>query len=457
MADRVNRLHGRYGLHGEGDSNGDDADETDADNGVEGRLSVQPRDPPRVAPQTDPVPPPGGVGWGTWYSSLRHAISRVRAGLIDWMRRETYVPAWLPESLRRMSTGYVAAIVGQIVAALVTLQLIDHLPAFALQSALAYLVVVCAAIIFGAGPGVVATLVAAALLEYVVLPPHFVWDLDLDHLVNVLLYLLVGISTVVLITRMLRAVRIANAATQRMEDLLSITGHELRTPLAGIKTSVQLAERRARTLHHRALSGDAPSLDPHALEDVLVPLATADRQVERLNELITDLLDTSRIRTGTFRLEPRRCDLGEIVREVVEEQRAQHPDRTIALEVPQGEPVPVVADPLRIAQVLSNYLTNALKYSKADQPVVVGLARVGEQVRVWVRDHGPGLPEEEHGRVWEMFHRAPGVEVQNGPRVSLGLGLPISRAIVERHGGEVGLRSAPGRGSTFSFTLPLAR
>jgi signal transduction histidine kinase len=456
MADRLNGPRRVHGVHGHGDADEADADEADAgeadaDDGIDERM--RPRDPP----QSDLTPAARGHGWRARYSSVRHAISHARAGLIDWMRRETYVPAWLPAPLRRMSTGYVAAVVGQIVAALVTLQLIDHLPAFALQSALAYLVVVCSAIIFGAGPGVVATLVAAALLEYIVLPPHFGWDLDLDHLINILLYLLVGISTTALITRMLRAVRIANAATQRMEDLLSITGHELRTPLTGIKTSVQLAERRARALHHRALAGGTPSLDPHALEDVLVPLATADRQVERLNELIMDLLDTSRIRTGTFRLEPRQCDLGEIVREVVEEQRAQHPDRTIELETLPGEPVPVVADPLRIAQVLSNYLTNALKYSKADQPVVVGLARAGEQARVWVRDRGPGLPEEEHGRVWEMFHRAPGIEVQNGPRVSLGLGLPISRAIVERHGGEVGLRSAPGRGSTFSFTLPLAR
>jgi signal transduction histidine kinase len=87
--------------------------------------------------------------------------------------------------------------------------------------------------------------------------------------------------------------------------------------------------------------------------------------------------------------------------------------------------------------------------------VQVGLAVVGSQARVWVSDQGPGLPAAEQERIWERFHRAQGVEVQYGTGVGLGLGLSISRTIIEHHQGQVGVESAPGKGSTFWFMLPL--
>ncbi len=118
--------------------------------------------------------------------------------------------------------------------------------------------------------------------------------------------------------------------------------------------------------------------------------------------------------------------------------------------------MPVVADADRLGQVVTNLLTNALKYSPPDRPVNIDLAVDERQVCVTVRDEGSGLPREEQDRVWEPFHRVPGIEAQGGAKGSLGLGLYICKTIVELHGGRVGVESEEGKGSTFWFTLALA-
>jgi signal transduction histidine kinase len=146
------------------------------------------------------------------------------------------------------------------------------------------------------------------------------------------------------------------------------------------------------------------------------------------------------------------------VREQVEARRVTAPDRTIRLRAPAGgEPVPVKADADRIGQVVTNYLANALKYAPPDRPIYVSVEEQKDCARVAVRDAGPGIPKAEQSHVWELFHRAAGLAPQGDPmQGSLGLGLFISKAIIEAHGGKVGVKSAEGKGSTFWFTLPLS-
>jgi signal transduction histidine kinase len=175
--------------------------------------------------------------------------------------------------------------------------------------------------------------------------------------------------------------------------------------------------------------------------------------VERLQRLVDDLVDVSRIHAGKLELRPSQAELVAIVRNVVEEQEQAAPERTISFHCSADLSVPVYADARRIEQVVANFLTNALKYSPADQPIDIGVEVEPQQVRVWVRDHGPGLSLDEQEHIWERFHQVKAIQVQTGGGVGLGLGLYISRMIIEHHQGGIGVESAPGRGSTFWFTL----
>jgi signal transduction histidine kinase len=158
-------------------------------------------------------------------------------------------------------------------------------------------------------------------------------------------------------------------------------------------------------------------------------------------------------------------DVTELVRERVDEQRRMHPGRRIDLRIAlpaERARVTVRVDADRIGQVLDNYLSNALKYSPDEAPVVVTLAVQDDAdssgipwTRVAVKDAGPGLAPEAQRQIWERFYRVPGVEVQSGSGIGLGLGLYISREIIARHGGRVGVDSVLGQGATFWFDLPL--
>ncbi|MGZ3666680.1 MAG: ATP-binding protein, partial [Ktedonobacterales bacterium] len=241
-------------------------------------------------------------------------------------------------------------------------------------------------------------------------------------------------------------------AKRRMDEFLSIASHELRTPLTVIKANVQLLTRRIRQA-----TETAPSTAPLMTKMRITPefLDRTLRQVNRLDRLVNDLLDISRIEAGRLTLRTERFDLRVVVREAVEEQRSAWIDRAITLDLPDT-PLSVDADVDRIGQVVTNYLINALKYSPPDQQVAVSVAAKGGVARVAVRDRGPGLTEEQREHIWERFSRVSGIEVQSGSFIGMGLGLHISKTILERHGGANDVESRPGQGSTFWFTLPLA-
>ncbi len=236
-------------------------------------------------------------------------------------------------------------------------------------------------------------------------------------------------------------------ANRRMDAFLALASHELKTPLTSISGNIQLAERRL----DQAVEGHVVRAT-----DLAPLLGRARRNLKRMDRLVDDLLDMSRIQADHLQLRLDRYDLAAVVRDAVDERRQLDPTRAIRLELPAESPIPMRADGERIGQVVLNYLTNALKYAPPERSIDVGVRVEGAEARVWVRDEGPGLSDADQRHIWDRFYRVKGVEHQSGSSVGLGLGLYISKTIVERHGGRVGVESAPGAGATFWFTLPLA-
>ncbi len=235
------------------------------------------------------------------------------------------------------------------------------------------------------------------------------------------------------------------ASIRQMGEFLSLVSHELRTPVTALKTLVQLLARQAEHA--------APESEPERVRRSKL-LQRAEQQIDRINRLIEDLLDLSRLRAGKLELRLERGDLGAWAQDVVQGEMLAYPGRQILFEPATG-PLLVLADPDRISQVLLNYLSNALKYAPATQPISVRVRQVEAWARVEVQDNGPGIPAEEQAHIWELFHRVPGIEVVSGAGVGLGLGLHLCKSLIERHGGQVGVESAPGAGACFWFTLPL--
>jgi signal transduction histidine kinase len=228
----------------------------------------------------------------------------------------------------------------------------------------------------------------------------------------------------------------ANAAK---DTFLSIVSHELKTPLTSLKGKAQLLRRQVE----RAAS----------TEVICQGLLDMERSIRRMEVLVNDLLDTSLIETNMFVLHRRRCDMVELCRHLIDEYTAGV-GPTLTFES-LGEPVEAEVDVNRISQVIINLLSNARKYSPKGAPITITLQQVGYEAIISVRDIGIGIPGEMLPHIFEPFYRVPGIEVQTGSAVGLGIGLYISRKIVERHGGHIDVQSSPGEGSTFSLVLPM--
>lgn len=237
---------------------------------------------------------------------------------------------------------------------------------------------------------------------------------------------------------------------EHLEAGIAHAVHELRGPLTTVTLGMQVAER-----HLGSKSGDGVTDDSepgHAARATSV-LNLAHRSVATAGRLLEDLTDTVRMRTGIVEMQMTRCDLAAVVQDAVAGQRLVWPRRIIHLEAP-SEAVPVIADTDRIAQVVCNYATNALKYSPDNQPVEVRVECIHGQARVSVYDHGSGLTPEDQQHVWQRFYRAK--EYNGQTAQGLGVGLFICRQLIEQMHGRVGVDTVRGEGAAFWFEIALA-
>lgn len=232
----------------------------------------------------------------------------------------------------------------------------------------------------------------------------------------------------------------ARRAVQVREDFISVASHELKTPLTPLKMQLQLL----RDFLHSAPFDASANFGP-----LLKMFDNSDEQVVRLCRLIEDMIDVSRITTGRMALNLESCDLGEIVREVVERFRPQFEQAGCAIELKETGPAPGRWDKMRIEQILNNILSNAIKYGRG-KPVKITVSCRENQAQVSFQDFGIGIAQEDHKRIFERFERAVPVARYGG----LGLGLFIARQIAEAHSGRIWVESKPGQGSTFHLELP---
>jgi K+-sensing histidine kinase KdpD len=217
-------------------------------------------------------------------------------------------------------------------------------------------------------------------------------------------------------------------------DFVSLVSHELRSPMAAVIGSAQTLKAHWR------------ELTPQHRESFL---ALIEDETSRLAALIGDVLDTSRLDAGTFSYSFADVDLAKLVEETVATAAVGQDEVRLRSSV-RGRLPHVRADRDRLHQVLMNLIDNAVKYSRAGAEVEVNATAANGAVLIDVTDHGPGIPRDEHGVIFEKFGRVQGATGKPGT----GLGLFIARSIVEAHGGTLAVRSTPGEGATFTVELP---
>lgn len=228
------------------------------------------------------------------------------------------------------------------------------------------------------------------------------------------------------------------AAVQVRDEFMSIASHELRTPLTPLKAQVQIIQR---LIHN----GQIATYPQERLERFAV---TVDQQINRLTSLIGNLLDVTRLTQGRFELQRERIDLVEVVREVVERFSFQNRGFPLRLELPSQ--ATGFWDRVRVEQIIVNLMTNAIRYGNG-KPITIAVCNRENEVMLDVRDEGVGIAPENQSKIFDRFAQVGDHQKNSG----LGLGLYITRQIVEAHGGSIDVKSSLGHGTEFTVTLPI--
>ena len=251
----------------------------------------------------------------------------------------------------------------------------------------------------------------------------------------------IGISRVdgeTIITGIIRDITRQKKLDAMKREFISTVSHELRTPLTAIKGSLGL------------LTSD---LFRNKLEkEALNVLELSQRNTERLTTLVNDLLDFEKLESGKMKMKLHPMQAEAIVKNAIEENLHYGMENQISFVMDKTVDATVEVDPGRIAQVMANLLSNAAKFSENGDTVNVGATRKEGHIHFYVNDHGPGVPSEFHGQIFDRFTQADSSDIRS--KGGTGLGMAISKAIIEKHHGQIGFDTEMGKGSCFYFDLP---
>ena len=224
--------------------------------------------------------------------------------------------------------------------------------------------------------------------------------------------------------------------SQAKDDFMATVSHELRTPLTALKEGVAL-------ILERILGPVNEEQDDF--------LRTIDANVDRLTELINNILDLSKLEAGRLRVMRRKTDVGELIRVTLQNHKTIIGGRSVKVEAP---PMPeVFADPSRVLQILGNLFSNAIKFTEETGSILVTAEDRGEFVAISIMDDGVGIANEDLPKLFQRFSQVG--SAGNQPRRGTGLGLALCKELTELHKGHIEVDSKPGKGSRFTFTLPL--
>ena len=368
----------------------------------------------------------------------RLAILRQRARAFAGMDSSEEPRPWLP--WRAVVASFAAIALLTLLLQVLTggLELLD--------TALLYLLLVYAiALLFGSTLAAIASILAFLALDFFSIPPRHSLEIETpEHVVALLVYFGIAVVTGRLVAteadrkRQIERERERSAMLAQSDELksalLAAVSHELRTPLATIKAS-------SSALLNQRVTWDAESR--HELLEVI------DEEADRLEDVVGNLLDLSRIEGGALRPNKEWCDIEELVQDVAARLKKRTSDHPIEVCLDPDLPL-FYLDYVEIAQVLVNLGDNAIKYTPDGTLVRLEARLDGEDLLLVVHDDGPGLPSDELERLFEPFWRAE----RPGKSAGVGIGLTISRGLVEAHGGTIGVESAADTGTTFTVRLP---
>lgn len=236
-----------------------------------------------------------------------------------------------------------------------------------------------------------------------------------------------------------RLYREAKSGVQLRDDFISIASHELRTPITSLNLQIEVLNSLVSELDQNS---ETPKVMRKFLENT-------NNQLRRLSRLVDDMLDISRINNKKFSLNIKTVNLRAVTNEVLERFEDQLKNKNIESAFYADKDIYVDCDPGRIDQVITNFMTNAIRYGDK-KPLHIYLEETNENAYIKVKDHGRGIPKDDHERIFNRFERAHSAEDVSG----LGLGLYINKKIAEEHGGRILLESEQGKGSIFILELP---